>query len=98
MAFSFLQEHGEDAKQELVEVLSVLVEIPATEQAKAEAMALYERELTEDAQAEHDRLRVRLDNLRKRELDLRTRLGQMAVALDSAASEKSDAAHSKMAE
>ena len=98
MAFSFLQEHDDDARQELVEVLSVLVEIPATEQAKAEAMALYERELTEDAQAEHDRLRVRLDNLRKRELDLRTRLGQMAVALDSAASEKSDAAHSKMAE
>lgn len=98
MAFSFLQEHGEIARQELVEVLSVLVEIPATEHAKAEAMALYERELTEEAQAEHDRLRLRLDSLRKRELDLRTRLGQMALALDSAASETSDAAHSKMAE
>lgn len=98
MAFAFLHEHGDTARQELVEVLSVLVEIPATEQAKAEAMARYERELTEEAQAEHDRLRQRLESLRKRELDLRTRLGQMAVALDSAASDDTDAAHSKMAE
>ncbi|RVU06187.1 DNA primase [Novosphingobium umbonatum] len=80
MAFSFLQHSDETAAAELGDVLCVLVDIPETEAAKAQAMARYAQELTPEAEAEHKRLQERLQDLRKRELDLRARLGQMASA------------------
>ena len=83
MAFSFLQHSDEAAAAELGDVLCVLVDIPETEAAKAQAMARYAQELTQEAEAEHKRLQERLQDLRKRELDLRARLGQMAAAQEA---------------
>jgi uncharacterized membrane protein len=60
-------------------VQAVLVEIPEVEAAQGVAQALFEAELSDTALEECNRLRLRLTDLRKRELDLRERLGQMAA-------------------
>ncbi|NBC36335.1 DNA primase [Novosphingobium sp. FSY-8] len=92
MHFSFLSDDGDTAQADLADVVTVLAEIPAVTAAKARAMARYEAELTEQAEAEHNRLRQRLDDLKKTELDLKARLGQMAATTDSSDTASADGA------
>jgi len=91
MGFSFLCESGEGAKNQLADVLCVLAEKPMVEAALAQTRE--SGEVTEESWAEQQRLLARLRDLEKRELDLKARLGQMAVAQDNAAAASTDAAH-----
>ena len=91
MGFSFLCESGEGAKNQLADVLCVLAEKPMVEAALAQTRE--SGEVTEESWAEQQRLLARLRDLEKRELDLKARLGQMAVAQDNAAAASPDAAH-----
>lgn len=96
MGFAFLQDSGPQAEAELADVLALLVEKPVVEQALAQSHL--SGELTEASWAEQQRLLQRLRDLEKRELDLKARLGQMAVAKDATAALDGAEAHSKMAE
>lgn len=91
MEFAFLCESGEGAKGQLSDVLCVLAEKPMVEAALAQTRE--SGEVTEESWAEQQRLLARLRDLEKRELDLKARLGQMAVAQDNAAAASPDAAH-----
>lgn len=91
MGFAFLCESGEGAKTQLSDVLCVLAEKPMVEAALAQTRE--SGEVTEESWAEQQRLLARLRDLEKRELDLKARLGQMAVAQDNAAAASPDAAH-----
>ena len=90
MGFSFLCESGEGARAQLADVLCVLAEKPMVEAALAQTRE--NGEVTEESWAEQQRLLARLRDLEKRELDLKARLGQMAVAQDHAAAASPDAA------
>jgi len=96
MHFGFLTSQGEAAAAELDDVIAVLAEKPQVEQALEETR--HSGDLTEASWAEQQRLLSRLRDLEKRELDLKARLGQMAVALDAAGKPNGGTAHSKMAE
>ncbi|WDF71651.1 DNA primase [Novosphingobium sp. KACC 22771] len=91
MGFSFLCESGDGARGQLADVLSLLVELPEIEAELAKTAQ--SGEVTDESWAEQQRLLVRLRDLKKRELDLKARLGQMAVAQDNAAAASPDAAH-----
>lgn len=78
MGFSFLHGDDEAARAQLVDVIGVLTERPQVERALAAASALAFE--SEAAFAEQQRLRRCLHDVQKRELDLKARLGQMAVA------------------
>jgi DNA primase len=78
MGFTFLQDDDEAARAQLVDVIGVLTERPQVERALAAASAQADR--SEAAFAEQQRLRICLHDVQKRELDLKARLGQMALA------------------
>jgi DNA primase len=87
MGFIFLQDdaavqEGGSAMAQLVDVIAVLTERPQVERALAEASA--QAAFSEAAFAEQQRLRMRLNDVQKRELDLKARLGQMALAQSAA--------------
>lgn len=87
MGFIFLQDdaavhEGGSAMAQLVDVIAVLTERPQVERALAEASA--QPLDTDAAWAEQQRLRMRLNDVQKRELDLKARLGQMALAQSAA--------------
>jgi DNA primase len=71
------------AAHELAEAVSVLVERPAIEAAIAAATERLDREWSDEAWAEQQRLLGRESGLEKRELELKARLGQTASARGS---------------
>ena len=78
MGFTFLLDDDEAAQAQLVDVIGILTERPQIEQALIAATA---NALESDAAyAEQQRLRVCLRDVEKRELDLKARLGHMALA------------------
>lgn len=78
MGFTFLQGDDDAARAQLVDVIAILTERPQVERALAAASAqAFENEA---AFAEQQRLRLCLHDVQKRELDLKARLGQMALA------------------
>jgi DNA primase len=79
MAFRFLAHDDAEARAELADVIAVLAERPAVTAALARITANGVQ--TDEDWAEQQRLRRQLQALEKRELDLRTRLGQMAGAI-----------------
>ncbi len=78
MGFTFLQDDDEAARAQLVDVIGILTERPQIERALSAASAQADR--SEAAFAEQQRLRRCLQDVQKRELDLKARLGQMALA------------------
>jgi DNA primase len=82
MGFTFLHGDDEAARAQLVDVIGILTERPQIERALAAASAQADR--SEAAFAEQQRLRVCLQDVQKRELDLKARLGQMALARSGA--------------
>jgi DNA primase len=78
MGFTFLQGDDEAARAQLVDVIGILTERPQIEQALAAASV--QADQNDAAWAEQQRLRVCLQDVQKRELDLKARLGQMALA------------------
>ncbi|MBB3860447.1 DNA primase [Novosphingobium hassiacum] len=70
MRFGFLAGSSEQATDELAEAVSLLVELPAVEEALATATQRHETEFSDDSYAEQQRLR-------KRRVDLFGRLEQM---------------------
>lgn len=74
---------GEDteARSELAELICVLAERAELEAAYALATERYGADLTDANRLEQERIRRALDNLKKRELDFKARLGQMATAI-----------------
>ncbi len=70
MRFGFLAGNSEQATDELAEAVSLLVELPAVEEALATATQRHETEFSDDSFAEQQRLR-------KRRVDLFGRLEQM---------------------
>lgn len=91
MDFAFLGESGEAARGQLADVLCLLAEKPMVEAALAQTRE--SGDVTEESWAEQQRLLARLRDLEKRELDLKARLGQMAVAQGNNAAASPDAAH-----
>jgi DNA primase len=79
MAFRFLHADDAEARAELADAIAILVERPAIAAALARATELGAQ--SDEDWAEQQRLRQQLQALEKRELDLRTRLGQMAGAI-----------------
>jgi DNA primase len=79
LRFGFLTENAapEAARADLAQAIALLVERPALDAALAEATARFERDLSEGAYAEQQRLL-------KRKLEFDSRLRQMASARSAA--------------
>ncbi|MDE1915971.1 MAG: DNA primase [Sphingomonadales bacterium] len=75
MGFTFLHGDDEAAHAQLVDVIGILTERPLVEAALA--LASVGAELSDAAWQEQQRLLQQLNDVQKRELDLKARLGQM---------------------